>query len=376
MKILFTGGGTAGHIVPIIAIVREIRKIYPKNNLGFFYIGPKDKFSSMLLDQEKIKIKHIFAGKIRRGFSIGNIFQNLIDIIFRTPIGIFQSLFYIFFLNPDLIFSKGGFGSIPSVLIGKLLLIPIFLHESDIVPGKANQFLSKFALEIFISFPKTKYFPAEKTVLVGNPVRREILNYSKEEAIKKFKLSGTKSIILILGGSQGSQRINNKILGILPSLLKDFEIIHQCGEENFKELSSEAKTVLGENNELKNSYHLFSFLNEEGISFAYAACDLVISRAGSGSIFEIAAVNKPSVLIPLPESAQNHQVRNAYHYGSNGACIVLEETNLTSYFFLERIKQLFAYPETLNKMSQKAKEFSQPQAGKIIAEYIIEYLTK
>jgi len=376
MKILFAGGGTAGHIIPIIAIIREMRKIYPKNNFVFFYIGPRDKFSSMLLMQEKIKIKHIFAGKIRRGLSIRNIIYNIIDILIKIPIGILQSFLYIFFLSPDLIFSKGGFGSFPSILAGKLLLTPTFLHESDIVPGKANQFLSKFALEIFISFPKTKYFPIEKTILVGNPIRREIIQNLKKEAKEFFKLNSIKPVILILGGSQGAKRINDKILEILPNLLENFEIIHQCGEKNLKEVESDIKIILRENKELKNSYHLFTFLNEQELSFAYSVCDLVISRAGSGTIFEIAAANKPSILIPLPESAQNHQIRNAYYYGSNGACIVIEEANLTSHFFLERIKQLFAYPEILEKMSQGAKEFSKPQAGKVIAEYIIEYLSK
>jgi UDP-N-acetylglucosamine--N-acetylmuramyl-(pentapeptide) pyrophosphoryl-undecaprenol N-acetylglucosamine transferase len=378
MKILFTGGGTAGHIIPIIAIIREIKKNYQKENFQFFYIGPKDKFSQALFNQEKdIKIKYIFAGKIRRGFSVKNICQNLIDVLFKMPFGILQSFFYIFFLNPDLIFSKGGFGSIPCVLIGKLFLVPIFLHESDIIPGKANQFLSKLALEIFVSFAKTEYFPVKKMILVGNPIRTKILNGSKEKAKEIFKLNSVKPVILILGGSQGSQRINDKILTILPTFLKNFEIIHQCGENNFKEVHNEAKITLRENEELKNSYHLFPFLNEEELSHAYAISDLIVSRAGSGSIFEIAAVNKPSILIPLSESAQNHQVRNAYYYGVNGACIVLEEANFTSYFFLERLKQLFIHhPEILKKMSQRAKEFSKPQAAKVIAQYITEYLIK
>ena len=376
MKILFTGGGTAGHIVPIIAIIREIKRIYPKKDLELFYIGPKDKFSSIFLNQEKIKIKYIFAGKIRRGFSVKNIFQNLIDILFKTPFGIFQSFFHIFFLNPDLIFSKGGFGSVPPVLVGKIFLTPIFLHESDIIPGKANQFLSKFALEIFVSFPKTKYFPSQKMILVGNPIRKEILDGSEEKAKKFFNLSGERSIILILGGSQGSQRINDKILEILPLLLKDFEVIHQCGEKNFKEVTTGANVMLENNKELKRYYHLFPFLKEDELKLAYASCDLIISRAGSGSIFEIAAVSKPSILIPLPESAQNHQIRNAYHYGANGSSIILEEANFTSGFFLERIKQLFVHPKTLEKMTQGAKEFARPQSAKTIAGYIVEYLTK
>jgi len=374
MKILFTGGGTGGHIVPIIAITREIRKIYPKKDLQFFYIGPKDEFGKIFLSQEGIKVKEILAGKIRRYLGWKTFFQNLVDVCFKIPLGILQSFFYIFFISPDLIFSKGGFGSIPVVIAGKMLLVPIFLHESDIVPGKANQFISRFALEIFVSFPRTEYFPLKKMILVGNPIRREILIGTKEEGKRFFKITGEKPVILILGGSQGAQRINDKILEVLPQLLENFEIIHQCGEKNFQEVKAESKAIITK--ELGKFYHLYPFLKEPELRQAYAVCDLIVSRAGSGSIFEIAAVGKPSILIPLPEAAQNHQVRNAYAFAEKGACQVLEEANFTSRFFLEKLKQLFAHPEELNKMADSAKKFSRPQTGKIIANYLVEYLTK
>ena len=374
MKILFTGGGTGGHIVPIIAITREIRKIYPKKDLQFFYLGPKDEFGKIFLSQEGIKVKEILAGKIRRYLGWKTFFQNLVDICFKIPLGILQSFFYIFFISPDLIFSKGGFGSIPVVIAGKMLLVPIFLHESDIVPGKANQFISRFALEIFVSFPRTEYFPLKKMILVGNPIRREILIGTKEESKRFFKITGEKPVILILGGSQGAQRINDKILEVLPQLLENFEIIHQCGEKNFQEVKAESKAIITK--ELEKFYHLYPFLKEPELRQAYAVCDLIVSRAGSGSIFEIAAVGKPSILIPLPEAAQNHQVRNAYAFAEKGACQVLEEANFTSRFFLEKLKQLFAHPEELNKMADSAKKFSRPQTGKIIANYLVEYLTK
>jgi len=374
MKILFTGGGTGGHIVPIIAITREIRKIYPKKDLQFFYLGPKDEFGKIFLSQEGIKVKEILAGKIRRYLGWKTFFQNLVDICFKIPLGILQSFFYIFFISPDLIFSKGGFGSIPVVIAGKMLLVPIFLHESDIVPGKANQFISRFALEIFVSFPRTEYFPLKKMILVGNPIRREILIGTKEEGKRFFKITGEKPVILILGGSQGAQRINDKILEVLPQLLENFEIIHQCGEKNFQEVKAESKAIITK--ELEKFYHLYPFLKEPELRQAYAVCDLIVSRAGSGSIFEIAAVGKPSILIPLPEAAQNHQVRNAYAFAEKGACQVLEEANFTSRFFLEKLKQLFAHPEELNKMADSAKKFSRPQTGKIIANYLVEYLTK
>ena len=374
MKILFTGGGTGGHITPIIAIAREIMKIHQKSDLQFYFIGPKDEFGSILLSQEGIKVKHILAGKIRRYSGWKTIFQNIIDVLFKIPLGTLQSFFYIFFLAPDLIFSKGGYGSIPAVITGRLLLTPIFLHESDIVPGVANKFLSKFALEIFVSFPKTEYFPPKKIILLGNPIRREFLESSMEEGRMFFKLTVQKPAILILGGSQGAQRINDKIVEVLPQLLKNFEIIHQCGERNYKQVKAEAKVMVS--GELGKFYHLFPFLREPELRHAFVVADLIVSRAGSGIIFEIAAVGKPSILIPLPESAQNHQVKNAYAYAENGACQVLEEANFTAHFFLERLKYLFSLPEELAIMSQKAEEFSKPDAGKIIANYLVDYLFK
>ncbi len=385
MKILFAGGGTGGHILPIIAVCREIRKIYPKPDLQLFYVGPKDDFDQILLSQEGIKVKHVLSGKIRRYLDWNSFYQNPLDILFKIPIGIVQAFFHIFFLAPDLIFSKGGFGSIQGVLAGWLLRVPIFLHESDIKPGFANRFLSKLALEVFASFPKTEHFSSRKIVLVGNPIRREILEGSKEEAQKLFKLNQEKPLILILGGSQGSRRINDKILEGLPELLKNFEIIHQCGEKNFKEVKAESKAILPE--KLVSSYHLFAFLKEEELKQAYAACDFIVSRAGSGSIFEIAAVGKPSILIPLPEAAQEHQINNAYTYAESGATIVLEQVNFTSHFFLEKLKYLFSQPlseakektesqrsEKLEEMQKAAQQFSKPMAAKIIASYLIEFL--
>ncbi len=377
IKILFTGGGSGGHIFPIIAVVRELRKLSSekKNNkeFEFSYLGPRDEFANILLSQEGLKIKHILAGKLRRYFTVKSIFQNLIDILFKTPIGIFQAFLHIFFSAPDVIFSEGGFGSLPVVIGGWLLGVPIFLQESDAIPGLANRILAKFCTGIFISFPKTPYFK-KRMILTGNPVRREILNASKEEAKQFFKLTMKKPVIFIMGGSQGSQRINDEILEILADLLKDFELIHQCGEKNVRQVKAEAKVVMPEY--LAKYYHAFGFLKEEELKKAYAGSDLVVSRSGAGSIFEIAAYAKPSILIPLPESAQDHQVKNAYAYAAKGAAIILEEQNFTSRFFLEKLKYLFSHPQELEKMKKAAKEFSKPMAAKTIADYMATYLTK
>jgi len=376
MKILFTGGGTAGHIFPIIAIIREIKKIYLKENLQFFYLGPKDEFGEVLLQQEGVVVKTILAGKIRRYFGFLSFFQNLIDIFIKFPLGFLQSLFYIFFISPDVIFSKGGYGSLPVVLVGWLFLTPIFLHESDVVPGLANRIASRFALEIFVSFPveKTRYFPVKKMLLVGNPIRKEILEGKREKAKTLFNITGEKPVIMVLGGSQGSQRINDVLMIILSQLLEKFELIHQTGEKNFQEIQKETQIIL--NKELLRYYHPLAFLNEEELKHAYLISDLICSRAGAGAIFEIAGLGKPSILIPLSESAQNHQIENAYAYSEAGACLVLEEINLTPHFFLERIEYLFSQPQKLKEMSQAAESFAKPEAGRIIAEYLLTYLTQ
>lgn len=372
MKIVFTGGGTGGHIFPIIAICRELRRIHPKKDLKFVYLGPKDEFGALLFSQEGIKVKTILAGKIRRYFGISSFFLNLIDIFFRIPLGILQAFLYLFFFAPDFIFSKGGYGSIPGVLTGWFLGIPVFLHESDVSPGMTNRFLSKLAIEIFVSFPRTEYFSPKKMILVGNPIRRDILEGSRERAKELFRLSGEKPVVLILGGSQGAQRINDVILVILPEVLKEFELIHQAGSKNFKQVIKEAEVIVPD--ELKKFYHLHPFLKEEELKHAYAAADLIISRAGAGTIFEIAALRKSSILIPLPEAAQNHQLKNAYAFSQSGATIVIEEINLTPGFFSEKIKYLFSHPSEMEKMQNRAKDFSRPRAAKIIATYLIEYL--
>lgn len=374
IKILFTGGGTAGHIFPIIAVAREIRRL----GLGeeFFYLGPKDDFGSILLSQEGIKVKTILAGKIRRYWSLKSIFQNIIDILFKMPLGFCQAFLQLFWLSPDLIFSKGGYGSISSVLTGWFLRIPILLHESDVAPGLANRFLSKLVARVFVSFPsgQTEYFSEKKMMAVGNPIRREVLMGSKEKAKALFNLTGEKPVILITGGSQGAQAINDTVLAILSEMLSNFELIHQTGAKNLQGVAAEAKVVITE--ELEKYYHPIGFLKEIELREALAASDFVLSRAGSGSIFELAACQKPSILIPLTLAAQDHQVKNAYAYGNTGAALVIEEANLAPHFLLEKIKYLFSHPEVLEKMSKAAKEFSKPESAKIIAEYIFNYLTK
>src|SRR3989344_3649199 len=368
MKILFTGGGTGGHVYPLVAVIREIRRIYPKKNLDFYYLGPKDEFGLILLAQEGLIIKTIISGKIRRYFS----FQNFADILFKIPIGVLQSFFYLLFLRPDLVLSKGGSGSIAVTWSARILRIPVFLHESDVVPGLSNQQTSKWAKKVFTSFEKTEYFDPKVTTFTGNPIRKEILEGDAKTAGEIFNLTFTKPIFLIMGGSQGAQSINDFILRILNDFLKDFEIIHVAGRENIKETEAEAQVVIDK--DLEKYSHPIGFLDEDKIKHAYKAADFILSRSGSGSIFEIAAVGKPSVLIPLPTAAANHQAKNAYVYANTEAAIVIEQENLTPNFFMQEIQLLFLHPEKLEQMHQAALAFAKPLAARAIAREILEFL--
>ena len=366
MKIVFTGGGTAGHLFPILAIVRELRNIYPGENLKIYFAGPKNKHGEVLLSQENVKIKNIICGKIRRYPS----FKNILDI-FKVPLGIIQSIFWLFFTAPDVVFSKGGYGSFPIALSAGLLRIPFVLQESDVTPGLTSKITSRWALEVFTSFPNTEYFPKDKTICLGNPIRLSLLNGSKQEAQKIFNLNN-KPLLLVLGGSQGSKTINQAIIEILPDIIDKFEIIHQTGIANQKQNQEEAEVVLSKKQ--LPFYHSFAFLNEKQLKNALAACDLVISRAGSGSIFEIAATGKPMFLIPLTGSAQDHQIKNAYKISDYGAGEVIEEQNLKPHLFVQKLQDLFDSPEVLKVMGENSKTFSRPKATTIIANYLNEYL--
>lgn len=378
MRILFTGGGSGGHTFPIIAVARQLKKIYSQSmtpigpaeetSLDMYFLGP-DGWTKKLLKKEGIRARIILSGKLRRYFSI----WTLLDLI-KMPFGLLQSLCYLYFWMPDVIFSKGGYGSLPVVLVGWLYRIPILIHESDTIPGLANRWAAKLSQRIALSFEATKkYFPPKKTALIGNPVRSEIIQICraasqeiKEEAKKLFQISGQKPIIFVLGGSQGARPLNKFILQLLPQLLEKYELIHQVGSKNYDQIEKK----VGQNRPA--NYHFYAFLDENQYAVAYLLADLVISRAGAGSIFETAACAKPSILIPLPGAASDHQRGNAFAYARAGATLVIEQANLTPNLFLSKIDQILSMPELAQKMSESAQSFYQPEAAQKISQALIE----
>lgn len=368
MRIILTGGGSGGHVFPLIAVARHLRSIAEREgvSLTLYYLGPH-RFGREFFGLEKIKVMPLLAGKWRRYAS----WENVADVP-KVLVGVLQALWKMFWVMPDLIFSKGGYGSIAAILASRIYRVPVFLHESDTVPGLVNRYGAKFAKHVFVSFAKTlRDFPSEKAQLVGNPVRRELLGGTPESGRAFFRIVSQKPALLVLGGSQGAERINDIIMNTLPHLLERYEVIHQCGEGHVDALREMVQKEYRP--EALGSYHLHALLREEEYRQALAAADLVVARAGSGSIFEIAAVAKPAILIPLSSAAANHQFENAYAYQEAGACVVLDEQNLTPNLFLETVAKLIEDSGRRRAMQEAARRFAKPDAAERIAQEIFTY---
>lgn len=364
LKIAFSGGGTGGHLFPIIAVARKIKEEKP--NAQLFFIGPETS-GSEILDKEGIVKKNILAGKLRRYLSSAN----FIDLFFKLPISLIQCLWILFWLMPDVLFCKGGFGGLPAALVAWIYRIPIIVHESDAVPGLANRIVGKIAKKVAVAFPEAKdYFARKQVALLGNPVRENIAGGSFEQAKSIFGLVGDKPLVFITGGSQGAEPINTILMSVLPKLLQEVEIIHQCGKANVQSIKEQLPQTIPADSLLNGYYHYFGFLNPEQMKQAYAAATIVVSRAGAATISEIATLGKPSILIPhpMPESAGDHQMKNAFSYAKKGGTIVLQQENMTQNILVDKILNLIKDQQLLSQMSKAALNFSYPDADQNLAK--------
>jgi UDP-N-acetylglucosamine--N-acetylmuramyl-(pentapeptide) pyrophosphoryl-undecaprenol N-acetylglucosamine transferase len=303
---------------------------------------------------------------MRTYFSIKNFFD-----MFSTATGMFFGLISMFFIYPDVVISKGGYAAFPAVFAAKLLRIPVIVHESDSYPGRLNIWTAKFAQKVAISWPEAiEFLPKEKTALTGQPIRKNILNGSKEGAHEFFKLNSNLPIILVIGGSQGAETINNILLEVLPDLLSKYQIIHQTGIDNIDDVSSRSKLVM-EKNDNVTRYVAVPYLNNLATRMAAGIADIIISRAGS-AIFEIASWGIPSIIIPITNSNGDHQRKNAYNYARTGACEVIDETNLTPHVLISEIDKIMSNKEKREKMKEAALSFANKDAAFKIADEAIK----
>ncbi|MGK2848896.1 MAG: undecaprenyldiphospho-muramoylpentapeptide beta-N-acetylglucosaminyltransferase [Minisyncoccota bacterium] len=371
-RVVLTGGVSGGHTFPLIAVAQSLRKkmsaegTSSSGHLELLFIGSRGRFEETAMHTAEIPMKYIVTGKWRRYFAL----QNVVDL-FRMPIGFLQALWYLLVFMPDAVFSKGGSASVPVVLAAWMYRIPVMIHDSDAVAGRANRFLGHFVSRVAIAYPSAHaYFSPNKTALTGNPVRAEILSGNSARGLSRFGLVTNKSTIVVLGGSQGAQILNKALLGILPSLLeKNIQVLHQTGDAHYADIISSVEAYglkIGE-----SGYVPVAFLDVEAMADALALATLVISRAGAGSIAELAATGKTTILVPL-ESAANHEQRmNAYDVAELGATLVLEEANLGEHILLQKIEELMNNPVLSATMAEKLRAFYHPDASDVIADGII-----
>lgn len=326
-KIVLTGGGTAGHVTPNIALLPRLKEL----GYEIHYIGSYDGIEKKLIEQCNIPYYGISSGKLRRYFD----WKNFSDP-FKVIKGYGQARALLRKLKPDVVFSKGGFVSVPVVLAAKHRKIPAVIHESDITPGLANKLAIPNACKVCCNFPETlKYLPADKAVLTGSPIRQELLSGSRTNGLSYCKFQSGKPVIMVIGGSSGSQFINEVVRSLLPELLKDYQVLHLCGRGN-----------LDPSLDNTNGYAQFEYANKE-LADMFALADLVVSRAGANAICELLALKKPSVLIPLSlEASRGDQILNARSFDNSGYAKLLMEEDVNDTSLLEAINYVYNNRDT------------------------------
>lgn len=335
-KIILTGGGTAGHVTPNIALLPGLREA----GFEILYIGSYNGIEKSLMEKEGVAYSGIATGKFRRYFDV----KNFTDP-FRVVKGYFQARAMVKEFKPDVVFSKGGFVSVPVVLAAKHCKVPVIIHESDMTPGLANKLSLSAATKVCCNFPETvELLPKEKAVLSGSPIRKELLSGSRLAGLQFTGLSSNKPVLLMMGGSIGSKAVNKALRSVLPELLKEFQVIHLCGKGN-----------LDESLQL-DGYRQYEYISEE-LKDLMAAADIVLSRAGANAICELLALHKPNILVPLPAAvSRGDQILNAKSFEKQGFSYVLDEEKITDELLLETIRKVYAernqYVSAMEKSSQ------------------------
>jgi len=353
-KIIMTGGGTAGHVTPNLALIPKLKE----KNFEIKYIGSLDGIEKTIIEENNIPYFGISSGKLRRYFD----FKNFTDP-FKVLKGVIDANEILSKEKPDVIFSKGGFVAVPVVIAAHLKKIPIVAHESDMTPGLANKLSAPFCDKLCVTFRESlKYIKDNKGILTGSPIRKEILDGKKEKGIKICTFNNNKEIIFIMGGSTGSKVINDLIRNNIDVLLKEFNVIHICGKGNVE------KKLLN-----KSGYRQFEYVNEE-LPHLMACADYIISRAGANSIFEFLTLKKPTLLIPLSKKAsRGDQILNAKSFLKEGYALMVEEEELNNNVFLDKIQELKKEKNTLIKNMEN----SQMQNGvENIVKILLESIKK
>ncbi|MFA6106739.1 MAG: undecaprenyldiphospho-muramoylpentapeptide beta-N-acetylglucosaminyltransferase [Patescibacteria group bacterium] len=365
-RILFSGGGTAGSVSPLLAIYDELTSP-PAPLIGggetgegyeFLWIGTKHGVERAMVEKEGIPFKAIYSGKLRRYFSL----KNVSDIFF-LKLGFFQSLFIMLKWRPNLVMSAGGFVSVPVVFAAWCLRVPVIIHQQDVRPGLANKLMAPFAKIITVTFEKSLVDYGKKAVWTGNPVRQSLAENRRQKTDdRNFESSSNLPVLLVVGGGTGAMFINNLVAESLSELTKFCQIIHVTGKN---------KSPIPNHQSLITNYHSYEFLPADKMASAIKKADLVVTRAGMSFLTELSISGKPSIIIPIPDS---HQSDNAGYFAERSAAIVLEQAGLSPEKFVSRIKQLLADVKALEKLRANISRVMKPGASVEITKIINQLL--
>lgn len=381
-KILLAGGGSMGHTIPAISVAEEIRK--KRINVEFLFVGSNPRVEKQFVINSNIQYKSVPSGKLRRYFSLKNIFD-----LFKFVLGIIKSFFIVSSFKPDIVFCKGGYAALPTTLVAGWRKIPIVVHESDSTPGLANKIAAKKAVAVCVAFENMeRFYPGIKVFLTGNPIREQITRGDKTKAIKEFGLTQDKPVLFFTVASSSAVNFSKVVIESAPRLLSKFQIIQQCGAMNYNLVQKRLRDIFGEKDvvwdlvdtriDIKGDRHYCILPTmRENMTDAYAIADLVIARSSASTAFELALLGKPALFIPLPTGdSRGDQVFNAKYFQERGAGEVIESKKLDAEKLEKKILEIFETPGKLNSMSQNMKKLAQTNGAKNIAEVIISNLQK
>lgn len=373
MRIVVSGGGTAGHISPILAVLEELKRL--DKNLEVLFIGSGGPMEQKILAGAGIEYVRIPAGKFRRygrkfyeaAIDARTNWKNFKDF-FKFNGGVFRAYQLVRKYKPDVVFVKGSYVGLPVGLAAKWLKIPLVLHDSDTVLGMTNKILSKSAKTVATGFPIEFYreYGLKNLVFTGNPLRRSAIEGSKQEARLHFEIKEQKPNVLIFGGSLGAQNVNHTVFDHMEQFARRYNVVHVVGEAEIERARFLASKLP---KELETSYRPYSFLKQE-MGLAYSLADVVVSRGGANSLAELMHWAKPAIVVPLPTAANNEQTKNAQYLARAGAVRVLPEKGLTGMRLLNEIEKLFAAPKDMRYLSATIHKYAKPDAAKELAEII------
>lgn len=371
MKVVLTGGGTGGHFYPLIAVAEAIEDLCAERRLvepQLFYLGPAP-FDPTALAEHDIRHVSIGAHTIRKDGRASPF--GFIGMFFAT----LRAFPQVFSLYPDIVFSSGGYAAFPTLACARILRIPIVIYDADARPGRVSLWSAKFARWIAVAHPDAAAaFPEklkERMARTGHPIRREIESPAREGGHEFLKLDPSVPTIFVVGGSQGARAINETVLDALPTLLEKYNVVHQTGTNNLEEVKGIASVSLRDS-QYKERYRPFGLLNALALKMTAGISSLILSRAGSGTIFEIASWGIPTILVPIPLDVAHDQTENAFSYARAGGAIVIEQRNLSPHVLLAEVERVMGDEALRTKMKEAAKQFARPEAGRKIAQIVLE----